>query len=92
MERMQTRTWREISLANLEHNYRALRALLPQGCRFLGVVKANAYGNGAVPVAKRLEELGTEYLAVACVDEAAELREAGATRPTSARPTCCGWT
>ena len=71
MERMQTRTWREISLANLEHNYRALRALLPQGCRFLGVVKANAYGNGAVPVAKRLEELGAEYLAVACVDEAA---------------------
>ena len=58
MERLQTRTWREISLANLEHNYRALRALLPQGCRFLGVVKANAYGNGAVPVARRLEELG----------------------------------
>ena len=81
MERMQTRTWREISLANLEHNYRALRALLPQGCRFLGVVKANAYGNGAVPVAKRLEELGAEYLAVACVDEAAELREAGVKTP-----------
>ena len=81
MERMQTRTWREISLANLEHNYRALQALLPQGCRFLGVVKANAYGNGAVPVAKRLEELGAEYLAVACVDEAAELREAGVKTP-----------
>ena len=81
MERLQTRTWREISLANLEHNYRALRALLPQGCRFLGVVKANAYGNGAVPVARRLEELGAEYLAVACVDEAAELRAAGVRTP-----------
>ena len=77
MERIQTRTRREISLANLEHNYRTLRALLPRGCRFLGVVKANAYGNGSVTVSRKLEELGAEYLAVACVDEAAELRAAG---------------
>lgn len=81
MEEATKRTWREISLANLEHNYRALRALLPQGCRFLGIVKANAYGNGAVRVSKKLEELGCEYLAVACVDEAAELRAAGVSTP-----------
>ncbi|MGN0968300.1 MAG: alanine racemase, partial [Oscillospiraceae bacterium] len=66
---------------NLEHNYRALRGMLPRGCRFLGVVKANAYGHGAVPVAKKLEELGAEYLAVACLDEAVELRQAGITAP-----------
>lgn len=77
MEQTQRRTWREIHLSHLEHNYHALRTRLPAGCRFLGVVKANAYGNGAVPVAQKLEELGAEYLAVACMGEAAELREAG---------------
>lgn len=81
MKQTQTRTWAEIDLSNLEHNYRALRAMLPQGCRFLGVVKADAYGHGAVPVAKRLEQLGAEYLAVACLDEAMELRQAGITTP-----------
>ena len=81
MKQTQTRTWAEVNLSNLEHNYRALRAMLPQGCRFLGVVKANAYGHGAVPVARRLEELGAEYLAVACLDEALELRQAGITSP-----------
>ncbi|MFR4560911.1 MAG: alanine racemase [Flavonifractor plautii] len=77
MKQQERRTWAEISLPNLEHNYRALRALLPEGCRFLGVVKADAYGHGAVPVARKLEELGAEYLAVACLAEARELREAG---------------
>ena len=81
METAQSRTWREISLSNLEHNYRALRAMLPPGCRFLGVVKANAYGNGSVWVARHLERLGAEYLAVACVDEGAELRAAGVKIP-----------
>ena len=81
MKQTQTRTWTEIDLSNLEHNYRALRAMLPQGCRFLGVVKANAYGHGAVQVARRLETLGAEYLAVACLDEALELRQAGITTP-----------
>ena len=81
MKQTQTRTWTEIDLSNLEHNYRALRAMLPQGCRFLGVVKADAYGHGAVPVARRLERLGAEYLAVACLDEASELRQAGITTP-----------
>ena len=81
MKQTQTRTWTEIDLSNLEHNYRALRAMLPQGCRFLGVVKADAYGHGAVQVAQRLETLGAEYLAVACLDEALELRQAGITTP-----------
>lgn len=77
MDEMQKRTWAEIDLSRLEHNYRALRELTPEGCKFLGVVKANAYGHGAVPVAQRLEELGADYLAVACLDEAVELRAAG---------------
>ena len=81
MRQTERRTWAEISLPDLEHNYRALRAMLAPGCRFLGVVKADAYGHGAVPVAKKLEELGAEYLAVACLEEAAELREAGVSAP-----------
>ena len=56
MDTTKMRTWAEVDLSALEHNYRALRAMLPAGCRFLGVCKANAYGHGAVPVAKKLEE------------------------------------
>lgn len=81
MESRQKRTWAEIDLGALEHNYRALRGMLSPGCRFLGVVKANAYGHGAIPVARRLEQLGADYLAVASLDEGAELRVAGITAP-----------
>lgn len=82
------RTWAEVDLNALAHNYRALRALTPEGCKFLGLVKANAYGHGAVPVAKKLEELGCDMLAVACVAEAAQLRQAGITLPIL----CLGYT
>ncbi|MBQ9974764.1 MAG: alanine racemase [Oscillospiraceae bacterium] len=81
MELERSRTWAEISMDALTHNYRALRAMLAPGCRFLGVVKADAYGHGAVPVAKRLVELGCEMLAVACLEEARQLRQAGITAP-----------
>ena len=75
------RTWAEIDLSALEHNYRALRAMLAPGCRFLGLCKANAYGHGAAVIGKKLEELGAEMLAVACVSEAVELRRSGVTAP-----------
>ena len=81
MDTTKMRTWAEIDLAALEHNYRALRALAPQECRFLGLCKADAYGHGALPVAKKLQELGADMLAVACVDEAAQLRRGGITLP-----------
>ena len=74
------RTWAEVDLDALAHNYRLLRGLAPDS-RFLGVVKANAYGHGAVPVAKKLESLGADMLAVACLDEAVELRRADITLP-----------
>ena len=80
MTRETARTWAEVSLGNLEHNYRALRACAPDS-RFLGTVKANAYGHGAVPIARRLVELGADYLAVACLDEGARLRRAGVAAP-----------
>ena len=75
------RTWAEIDLFALEHNYETLRAMLPHGCKLLCTVKANAYGHGAVPVARRLVELGTDYLAVACLDEGIELRQGGVKAP-----------
>lgn len=78
---MQGRTWAEISLDNIEFNYRSIRAHLKDGVGFLGVVKANAYGHGAVRVAERLESLGCEHLAVATLEEALELREGGITTP-----------
>ena len=79
MELQKKRTWAEIRLGNLEHNVRNMQAQLPAGCRYLGVVKANAYGHGAVEVSRRLETLGVTNLAVACFDEAVRLRQAGVT-------------
>ncbi len=81
MNELQKRTWAEIHLDHIAHNVQAMREKLPASCRFLGVVKANAYGHGAIRVAKKLEEIGCEYLAVACIDEAIELREAGVRAP-----------
>ena len=47
------RTWVEISLNDLEHNYREISSRLPDGCQMLGVCKANAYGHGAVRVSAK---------------------------------------
>ncbi len=81
MNDLQKRTWAEISLENLRHNYRAIHSALPEGCRFLGVVKADAYGHGALPVSRLLQAEGADYLAVSCLDEALELRRGGITMP-----------
>ena len=80
-DRRELRTWAAIDLDALAHNYRALRALLPKGCRLLAPVKADGYGHGAVPVARKLEALGADMLAVACADEGEELRRAGIRLP-----------
>ena len=81
MNDLQKRTWAEIRPENIRHNYEAIRRALPAGCRFLGVVKADAYGHGALPVAKLLQEAGADYLAVSCLDEALELRDGGVSMP-----------
>ena len=81
MESTLKRTWAEIDLDALAHNYRVLRAHVGSGVKFLGVVKADAYGHGAVEVSRLLQELGADYLAVSSVDEAMELRKNGITMP-----------
>ena len=81
MQLEKSRTWAEINLENIKHNVRAIKAALPQSCRFLGVVKADAYGHGAQKVAEAILEAGGDYLAVACIDEAVKLRESGIEAP-----------
>ncbi len=78
---MQMRAWARVDLDAIEENYRAIRSLLPETTRFLAPVKANAYGHGAVPVARLMEEAGCDYLAVACLEEAVQLRQAGIGMP-----------
>lgn len=70
-----------IDLSALAHNYRALRAALGQRVGVIAVVKADAYGHGAVPVARLLEGLGIRGLGVATVEEAVELRDGGIKSP-----------
>ena len=79
--KMLKRTWAEVDLSNLRHNVAVLTKDLPEGCRFLGVVKADAYGHGAVPVARELERLGAGYLAVSNFEEALQLRQADVSLP-----------
>jgi alanine racemase len=67
----------EIILSALRHNYRVLRSLLPPPTSIFAVVKANAYGHGAVPVSKALAEEGVKIFGVATVEEGVELRQAG---------------
>lgn len=67
----------EINLNHLEHNYHYLRSKLLAETKFLGVVKAFAYGSDAVKIAQKLEELGADYLAVAYINEGVQLRDAG---------------
>lgn len=75
------RTWAEINLNVLAHNYNTLRERIGSNVKFLGVVKADAYGHGSVQVSRLLEKLGADYLAVSSIDEAIELRHNGITMP-----------
>lgn len=71
------RAFKEIHYDNLDWNYRLLKGLLPEGCTFMAVVKADAYGHGAVPVAAYLNRAGVRAFAVATVREGMELRQNG---------------
>ncbi len=75
------RTWAEIDLDALAYNYHKIREHIGPNVKFLGVVKADAYGHGAVQIATRLQQLGADYLAVSSIDEAMELRFNGITMP-----------
>ncbi|MEH6657992.1 alanine racemase [Leeuwenhoekiella marinoflava] len=71
----------EIDLSALEHNYNYLRSKLRPDVKMLAVVKAYAYGSESVSIAKKLEEKGIDYFAVAYTAEGITLREAGIQTP-----------
>jgi alanine racemase len=74
-------TYVEISLDALDNNIQSFKNLLPEGMKTMAVVKADAYGHGAVGIAKEAIACGVDYLGVAFLDEALELRKARITAP-----------
>lgn len=75
------RTWAEISLDALRHNYAVIRQKVRDGCGVMSIVKADAYGHGAKYVARALESAGTDWFGVSNLEEARQLRLAGIARP-----------
>lgn len=70
-----------IDLNALEYNCLSIRSRLSSGAGLLGVVKADAYGHGAIEVSRKLGSIGIDYLGVATMDEAIVLRSGGITKP-----------
>lgn len=73
--------WVEIDTEALQHNFRQVRGRLDPAVKLLAVVKADAYGHGALGTAQLLEELGADMLGVTSVAEGVFLRENGITSP-----------
>lgn len=71
------RAWIEIDRAALRSNAAFLRSKLPKRCRLMPAVKADAYGHGAVLIAKELNRIGVDAFCVACVSEGVTLRRKG---------------
>lgn len=71
------RAWIELDSDNLRNNFEVLQRLVPETCRLMPALKANAYGHGAVLVARELNAAGAEAFCVAAVQEGVELRKGG---------------
>ena len=69
------RTWAEIDLDNAKKNYLSVKGAVGEGVKICCVIKANAYGHGAVRMAAFYEQMGADYLAVSNIEEALQLRE-----------------
>ncbi len=74
-------TWLEIDLDSIVHNIQQFQQLLGPRAEIAAVVKADGYGHGAVEVSRAVVAAGVSYLAVAFLEEGAELRQAGITAP-----------
>ena len=75
------RTWVEIDLDALAHNFAEIRSRLRPGVKTCCVIKADGYGHGAVTIGHEYERLGADWFAVSNLEEAEELRHSGITRP-----------
>ena len=71
----------DINLDNLAFNFRSVKEFVGEGVDFMAVVKADAYGHGAIQCATRLEAEGVDWFAVATVEEGVGLRESRITKP-----------
>ncbi|MDP4152196.1 MAG: alanine racemase [Bacillota bacterium] len=76
-DKAKLRTWAEVDLDAIVHNFQLVRGLVGSSRKIMSVIKSDAYGHGAAAVAKRLIKEGTDYFAVADLDEALELRQNG---------------
>ena len=74
------RTWAEINLDNIEYNFHSIKKAIRNDCKIMAVIKADAYGHGAVYIAQKLIECGAEYFGVSNLEEALQLRHAGVTQ------------
>lgn len=81
LQPFQKRTWAEIDLDAVEHNYKTIRSRLNDNTKICCVVKANGYGHGAVQLSKLYEKFGADYLAVSNIEEAIQLRNADVSLP-----------
>ena len=73
-------TWAGINLDNLAENFHSVKEFIGRNVKYMAVVKADAYGHGAVRCAKRLEAEGVDWFGVALPEEGVELRQAGITK------------
>lgn len=69
-------TWAEVNLGNLAYNFQQVKKSIKPGTKIMVCVKADAYGHGLIPVAKKLASCQVDYLSVASIDEAIKLRNA----------------
>lgn len=75
------RTWAEINLDNIEHNYNEIKRNVAKGAMLCCVIKADGYGHGAVELAREYSRLGADWFAVSNIEEAIQLREADIKEP-----------
>ncbi|GKX30042.1 membrane bound serine racemase VanT [Vallitalea longa] len=76
-EKDKDRAWIEINYSNLKHNVTELKKTMSDKCEFMAVVKADAYGHGAIKVSTYLNKIGIRSFAVATIDEGIALRKHG---------------
>ncbi|MEJ9232470.1 alanine racemase [Peribacillus butanolivorans] len=74
-------TWADVSLEAIKHNVQQFRQYVRRSTKLMAVVKADAYGHGAAEIAQTAVQSGADYLAVALLDEALELRKSGISQP-----------
>lgn len=75
------RTWAEIRLDALAHNFRQIRRKVGPDCKIMAVVKADGYGHGDRQVAQVFQREGANWFAVSNIEEAMHLRQGGITKP-----------